>query len=148
MSRSDITNVAPLESLNDALKDYGMQSLAVVRDFASILINKISNVSGYRGYLEQQVRIAEQYYESCLNYQAVAPPEYRPSCNWQASLYNNASSNLEQYQRLLSDLNRAYDSFMNRYSSYSNYVDGQLQSSINSLQCDIVEIKKYMNNQM
>ena len=148
MSRSDITNVASLESLDIAMKDYGMQSLAVVRDFASMLNDKISNVNNYKGYLERRVQNAQEELGYCRYIQSIVPPEYRPSCRYEAGWLETTRADLERYRNLLSQLNMAYDNFMNKYNSYSNYIDGQFQSSINALQSDIAEINKYLNNQM
>lgn len=146
MSKSDVTNVASLDELNDAMKDYGLQSLAVVRDFASQVNTAKESVKQYRGYLENRISRAREGLEYCRYIQSVSKPEFRPSCRWEANWLEKTKADLEHYQNLLAQLDRAYDNFMNRYNSFSNYVDGQLQSSISTLNNEIAELRQYMDN--
>ena len=146
MSRSNITNVAPLDALSDALKDYGAQSLAVVRDFASQIRMKKEAVQHYRGYLQNRINSAREGLGYCRYIQSISDPQFRPSCGWEERWLEKTVSDLEHYQNLLAQLDRAYEYFESRFNSYSNYVEGQLQSSIGKLNNEISEAKKYMNN--
>lgn len=146
MSRSNITNVATLDALSDAMKDYGAQSLAVVRDFASQLRMKKESLKHYRNYLENRINSAREELSYCHYIQSISEPQFRPSCRWEADRLERTQSDLVQYKHLMAQLDRAYEYFENKLNTYSNYVEGQLQSSIGKLNNEISEAKKYMNN--